>query len=900
MVEFLKAKTTSFVNKPIGIVGVDTGARQAGETLAKVGQELATRFFAQAEKEQIKLGKEVGLTLPVRDVNNKLIFQEVPTSLSEVARNAAQPLIQKKYEDALNVDIFNKINEIRSKSKTSSEFTENVNSEMGSYIDQTRISGGNRYVSGMTQTIAKLSAQHLNAYLTDEKNEADKIASLKALEITNVNTNDLISLATNDLSNVDASGFDGMISDLEINSKEISDANDTNFTVNNLDGKKYGVAKANAKSAVGVALANVLLKDKSAAEAIEIQSFFFNGKMPEHLLNEQGEVSEKNKKIFNYINKSPYRKQIYEHIKKGAELIGKDQARTRADIQYTQNVEDKNLQKKSQSSENMMASDKFLDNKVSEINDITDDLLASDSISEDQIKKFKDWETSIYKTVDKKGSVVNIDGKQTRIMVGKPRADDVLVKAMLRGIENTILDSGEFGTVNDKIKLRNALSNRSTAGLNEKQKKIVNRIQNMTKLSNRSNTLISNIALNLGNNISDQNSLVVANEKVKKHQQVFNSFTGVPSANLYGNTSAELKIMDQILDINPTYFDGEFQKKLQEGDSKAEAIDEALNKGNFTNAFLTYMSNSINSGNPIQVKNALNYFNRYTQLNKGGMKVDSLQGKLDHETYAILKVASAIIPLYEGQPSFFGVQGEGPQGNVTAGQMMLKINQAYNTRQNKENNDVYKTNLKKIVGDYKNAYAYLLNEEFDPNEAEELRFIVDASAAMGLSKTQTDSLLTEIKENVYLDGENIIYDALGSGNDNKRSKHAFMRIFNTEQATVIRGFIQNALDGLVHKNEKGRTVGRFVLHFKPTQVIDGKVQYSMGTDVGETEDIDVEDTIVKLQPVNYGSTSADVSYVAVVKDIRTGDMKPIKLPNGLVLRFFAKDLAEIDTIYGEE
>ena len=74
----------------------------------------------------------------------------------------------------------------------------------------------------------------------------------------------------------------------------------------------------------------------------------------------------------------------------------------------------------------------------------------------------------------------------------------------------------------------------------------------------------------------------------------------------------------------------------------------------------------------------------------------------------------------------------------------------------------------------------------------------------------------------------------------------------------------------------------------------------MGTDVGETEDIDVEDTIVKLQPVNYGSTSADVSYVAVVKDIRTGDMKPIKLPNGLVLRFFAKDLAEIDTIYGEE
>ena len=28
MVQFLKAKQTSFVNKPVGVVGVDTGAKQ--------------------------------------------------------------------------------------------------------------------------------------------------------------------------------------------------------------------------------------------------------------------------------------------------------------------------------------------------------------------------------------------------------------------------------------------------------------------------------------------------------------------------------------------------------------------------------------------------------------------------------------------------------------------------------------------------------------------------------------------------------------------------------------------------------------------------------------------------------------------------------------------------------
>ena len=92
MVEFLKAKGTSFVNKPVGVNNVNTGAVEAGQTLARVGQQLATQFFADAEQEQIKLGKEVGLTLPVRDNDGNLAFQTTPTTLSDVAKNAAEPI----------------------------------------------------------------------------------------------------------------------------------------------------------------------------------------------------------------------------------------------------------------------------------------------------------------------------------------------------------------------------------------------------------------------------------------------------------------------------------------------------------------------------------------------------------------------------------------------------------------------------------------------------------------------------------------------------------------------------------------------------------------------------------------------------------------------------------------
>ena len=195
MVEFLKAKGTSFVNKPVGVNNVNTGAVEAGQTLARVGQQLATQFFADAEQEQIKLGKEVGLTLPVRDNDGNLAFQTTPTTLSDVAKNAAEPIIQKRYEDALNVDIFSKLNEIRQKSRTSSEFSKNVENEMSVYIEQTKLSGGERYVSGMTQTVAKLSAQHFNAMATEETKEAMRISSLQANQIDNLNIADLISIA---------------------------------------------------------------------------------------------------------------------------------------------------------------------------------------------------------------------------------------------------------------------------------------------------------------------------------------------------------------------------------------------------------------------------------------------------------------------------------------------------------------------------------------------------------------------------------------------------------------------------------------------------------------------------------------------------------------------------------
>ena len=53
MVEFIRSKRTSFVNKPVGVVAADTGARQLGLSVAEFGNSMQKIFWREAEKEAI-------------------------------------------------------------------------------------------------------------------------------------------------------------------------------------------------------------------------------------------------------------------------------------------------------------------------------------------------------------------------------------------------------------------------------------------------------------------------------------------------------------------------------------------------------------------------------------------------------------------------------------------------------------------------------------------------------------------------------------------------------------------------------------------------------------------------------------------------------------------------------
>ena len=884
MVEFLKAKGTSFVNKPVGVNNVNTGAVEAGQTLARVGQQLATQFFADAEQEQIKLGKEVGLTLPVRDDDGNLAFQTTPTSLSDVAKNAAEPIIQKRYEDALNVDIFSKLNEIRQKSRTSSEFSRNVENEMSVYIEQTKLSGGERYVSGMTQTVAKLSAQHFNAMATEETKEAMRISSLQANQIDNLNIADLISIAGDRINKATIGELDKELEDLESNAQAIVQKNNNNLTTNNLAIDTHRKTDTSAKTAVSFALVNILTKDKTPAQIHEIENYFRTGTLPKDL-------SDKEKVLLDKIESSPYRNEVKKYLSGVQDKVSETQRQIYADANRKYLEQQREITKYRNDSTIYQQSQQYKTQFQMELQSIHNEVFTNGGvITEEQKNRIKNAETQLFKATEGTGIVVN----GQRILLTKGEVSTALNSAVVMGLENTIVKSQLFKTGDDLGKLQNALYQRDPSLLTAEQKKVYNTVIEVSGASLQKDAIVFATGKAINDNITSANraDAIIAENQITTNTMANADGTGQQN---FGNTTKEQEILTKGHNISPRYFQQEFEEELKTGTPRALRIDAQMARGNFSSAFVNFMDNALNGRNEGEITRAMNYFQKYSQVLEGGIRVDKMYGAVSEETYAIYSIAKKLIPAFRGKTSFFDVEGANG-GPVTQAQMLTKIKQVYQARTQPESVSNFKSNLKSIIKKEKNSFDYLTNTlGFDRTEAGDLQFIVDMSASMGLSKKVTDEILMASKEGIYLDGENTVVDFYAGGDDAFRSKYALKAIFTNGEDGFARSVIQSKLNQLEHFVEKRddegnlvkRPVGSFTLMFKPTQVIDGKVQYSTGTRTDAVEP-DVLDTPVYLQPIPYGSRKDDVRYVAVT---RRGDFyRPIRLPDGALMAFDAKEL----------
>jgi hypothetical protein len=169
-IEVLKGDRTTV--SPVGIVRMGGGGR--GREMQRAGKELfESSYRSLVEKETQKGQEEARLALiSARDKNNNLVFPETPKSLSYIAKQAYEPIANKRYMDALTIDINANAKQIAAKHERDPDgFAE----EFGTWLDTTIEQSGK--FAGVVESVGLVSSkQYQVALFTDKENFEDELA----------------------------------------------------------------------------------------------------------------------------------------------------------------------------------------------------------------------------------------------------------------------------------------------------------------------------------------------------------------------------------------------------------------------------------------------------------------------------------------------------------------------------------------------------------------------------------------------------------------------------------------------------------------------------------------------------------------------------------------------------
>ena len=311
MVNFIKSKGTSFINKPVAVARVDTGAIQAGEALARTGQNLANTYFAEATKNEQNKGRDYVAKLPVRDLDGNLQFKEI-SGLSQVATQTAEPLLRKKYGEALAVDMQQNIQKIRLKYEgkmNPNGFQDEAKRFIGEYIDIIKDQGGSQYTSLIQDGASKYIVQNFNDLTLDKINTERKIGLTNSMTIINESINDITSQMTNVPININDPDFQAELEFAET-AIELDKADIQSKIPEGLAPTAALNYTEKAQNAISVGLMQNVLRGKSAQEMLQIQS--------QYNLGTQNTISDQ--KTIDYVN---FIKQKFGENKEVIQLIAR-------------------------------------------------------------------------------------------------------------------------------------------------------------------------------------------------------------------------------------------------------------------------------------------------------------------------------------------------------------------------------------------------------------------------------------------------------------------------------------------------------------------------------------------------------------------------------------------------
>tara|TARA_R100000231_G_scaffold3141_2_gene5801 strand:+ start:520 stop:3267 length:2748 start_codon:yes stop_codon:yes gene_type:complete len=890
MVQFLKAKPTSFINRPVGVVSTDMGGKEAANTLANVANNIATQAFARATADQEKFGKNYArsMSIDVRDSNGNLQFKPIDSTLSDVAKASAEPIVRQRYGEALRLDINNAIMDIRRNSKTSAEFKQNVEVRMGEYLKDVKRFGGNDYVGVITQDIAKVSSQHFQDMATNEFNDAQKVAAVNKQSIITQTNNDYItSIADSVRANSNLTG-DNSIAELtqELNvskfiiDKLVQDNNDNLFE-NNQNPSIHGAEFRKIKSATVKGLMRGLIAGKDGKFLRAVRQSVLNGK---DTLDQNGKqlLTKYEQQVLQLIkdqNKDDY---ALDELNATLTIVSNDEANARA-VRAAE-TKDKNfyetqIEKKNASyifqqnvQENFYNDGYTLGSEISSAGGVVN----ANHIETIQKKTNEIVAQRQFKTRKIGNEVVGYDLSDKEIRTQLAKYSHNIADKMIKG-------SGLFTTSASKENLLNYIVNKSEKGLTAKQLTVAKNIEKVFNSAVSDNSYIKDTFKSALNSAS----IVALKNEQNEAENLRIQNVGFEAENGLGvHSPKRANDLKTYYDVNLQYFaQGKFSDDLQaeEGSperKKAVALDLVMSNGFFPQPVLELMNLAVNAnGSAFSINQALNYFNKYTKVDKGGSQVDRLYDVLDKKTYKMLSVANTLSQFLG--TNTFGIVTD-KEGGPDIKDLMLKLKQ---TRQDIDiNSNVFKANLSDLAegeSGINSSFDYLLEKlNFDQREAEEFAPILDMFLSMDMGSNIILDHFENIKANIYVDGEGMIIDAFQGGNLLNRSKHAFLRtIPDAVQRQGVRMFIQNDLSQIPVDADPltADEDSRYFLNYTPNDLERTEMmKTSYGRNILTQKREDEKGGVpVFLQPDPYGPDNSRVRYIAFYR-ANDGTFKSVK------------------------
>lgn len=172
MAEIKRFSGDTVFNKPIGVVRPSTAGVQAGQALAQIGARMFQAGYEQEVVKQKAVGKETAMTLPIRDEDNNLVVKPLPQSLSPVAAQEAQGVIDRRYLEALNLDFKSRAAQLRLEHDKDPQGFDTAFSQ---YINTT-VENAGRYSQQAREMGATYAGQHTAAIMADKLDFEERTA----------------------------------------------------------------------------------------------------------------------------------------------------------------------------------------------------------------------------------------------------------------------------------------------------------------------------------------------------------------------------------------------------------------------------------------------------------------------------------------------------------------------------------------------------------------------------------------------------------------------------------------------------------------------------------------------------------------------------------------------------